>query len=286
MSLKVVLLFQDVTQGQVAAPSIGLTLKSHIGGWSETYYSAYSASIARQTIESGSFSFPGLIPARALLLPRTSLIIGYRLYTFPGGKGSTYGFGAQGVLGYTTDTPQMGLLLSAADSTGTRTRRWTIRAIPDIFTQFGEFAPDNTYRQSLLNYFQALNNFYWAGQSLPVIDQVIQGCTTLGLCKVLPPVLGAFAPGNNVIIHRAKSPNGSTQKWKTRVASIDGVTGDITVSPPPPVPLTGGFLKLVATPVLLPFVASSIQVNRTVVKKIGRPFEQYRGRASKRRPLA
>lgn len=253
--------------------------QSHNGGWSESIWQTADAP-NKQAITA-------LAQARALLLPGTARIIGYRAQVFTNaGSHLVAGGSSTALLGYVgppavdPDIPQSALSLTATSAGNPNTRRFTIRAIADSQIVGGEWQPNQVYESFLTRYRNALINGEWVFPARDFTSPVhdIESIAA-GILKLVGAPAG-YAVGDRVLLKKCRDVNGNAVVGTFKVLAVAGA--NITL---------GGFdvetevlATGQATKVVIAFRdIDDVQVGRAVVRKIGRPFEQYRGRASKRR---
>ena len=251
----------------------------HSGGWSESIWDTAN------TPTDVLLSWEQLLDARAALLPINASIIGYRIqqYTIsvnkflPGGTS-----GAKLLLPgnelYTGDLPQVSLMLSASSNNAQNTRRFTLRGMPDSFMVGGEFQPTAPYLARLTNYRTTLQqgNWYFPGRDLAQPERRV--LSIAGNVVNVDNAVG-FVQGGYLRFHRCTADNGNVVEGSYPINLIVGTA--ITLGGLPATTLTkpsGTCRNDVAILVLI----NTVTAGRAVVRKIGRPFELYRGRRSKR----
>lgn len=282
---KVVMLFKD----EASSPNPAL---NRIGGWSESvYHASDDLAVIDTALKIGDGNVNGLLPARALLLPASGSIVGVRLYKGGAGKGVSQSVQYPGQATFPTDVPQMSLQMSARSLLTGGVRRWLLRAIPDQFVVTGTFAPNTNYLGSLASYKGALTQFSFYSQTatevgfhinqIVAIPPVPPATVGTGLCSTLEP--HSFAAGNQVTVYSTVKADGSKVTVQTRVLSVQSVN-QLTLPNWTEGNTTGGILgsplKTIDT-----FNFFQIQVGLISVRKVGRPFDLYRGRRSKRRAV-
>jgi len=245
-----------------------------VGGWSESFY--YEDSTTNPT------QVRSMQLKRAALLPNRASIIGQR-YQFPDGSSRTANEIFAGTSGESVDVPQMALLCNAKNLTFASTRRFYIRGLPDAWVQNGELVNDIAVRNRFNQYFFWLRYFSWRARnkSAAVADIVsILGNGAFVLASDL-----TFLPGQQFRIRRAVDQYGRSINGVFRVATRtndrEGTLQGWTVS----VVDNRGKVQLTAYQ-QVPFVPGQVYISRVGVKKVGRSFFQYRGRAGKRKPRA
>ncbi len=266
---------------QVTTAPANLALaRAHTGGWSESFWTnlspaAYNPIWAWQQQK------------RAILLPATAAIVGYRTqeYTIsgnkllPGGAAS----GRQNLPGGSsriTDLPQVSLMLNCATAGSPNTSRLILRGIPDDVMEGGEYQPNAAFQAAVTQLINSMVgfNFGFVGRDLSQASvRVLKIAVNLITVDQIPGT--GLAVGDFVRLHRVYDDNNNPVKGAFPVTAIAGnvltVAGlDATLTRP------SGTLR---KDLLQLFSYRSMQPIRAVVKKVGRPFEQYRGRRSKTR---
>ncbi len=280
MPFKVTLLFQQGTGAAAGQP----TLASHIGGWSESVYTSNpSITAVRTAILGDPVLGGGLAPLRAQLLPASGSVVGYRIaQVLPRvGKAQTQSVVFPGSPSRETDVPQMALQCSINSASTNNVRRFSIRGVPDDQVIDGEFAPDAGYQTRLSFYATELSNWQFLGQDLTVPFLPVTSIDVTGLVIMAAPpgyLVGDTVQFRNVRIQATGQL--VSFKAKVTVAPIGGVT--FTITPPPLLAMAFGEVRKVAF-ALFTMDGNSFQVARVAVRKVGRPFGQYRGRRSRRR---
>jgi hypothetical protein len=254
--------------------------RPHSGGWTESFWINTTAPIN---------NFPSYASARAALLPAQASIIGYRqqLYTIVGNRLIPGGSAAfkqiyPGNFQFACDVPQMALQISGRAALSANTAKFTIRGIPDSQVTHGEFAPSSNFKPLLLyflNLFAQAPPYYFVGRDLTQIPQRIAQIAgnVLTTQTVIPGVV------NNqsfVRILKCRSDAGPAVKGSFLVTAGAGTTALTLSQALPSVTKPNGTARLDAL-VVVPY--ANLGYGRISVKKIGRPLESYRGRASKRR---
>jgi len=261
-------------------PEVGSLASTRTAGWSEGHW--------RQTqVPVSGPEFTTLRTKRALLLPRTAAIVGYRVaeYEFQGNKmipkGASSGKARFPGGQLATDVPQMSLELSASTNAANSTR-FAIRCIPDVYVAGGEYAPDAPFQGKVTQFRNALMDDDWAmvGKDFTQTAYGIVSISTTGLMTVKP---GApfTAEVDSVRLRGVRDING---------IPISG-SFDLGVSP-----ATNQFILLgwpqgksvlnvgtVRRDIVFLFNLVNVEVNQVVSRKVGAPFGKFRGKASRRR---
>lgn len=262
------------------APAPGTTARIHTGGWSESFW-------AFNPPASSSVWIQRLATARALLLPKTASIVGFRIaeFTIVQNKfkpvGSTSGkLVRNGNPAYVTDQPQCALSYSLLTTEGPNVSSATLRCVPDDMIVGGEYSPAGNFGFDLSAYLNEIvtGNWRFAGRKIsnPTANIV-------GIAGNVVTVNANLNPTDNVSYVRflnAKNEDG------------DSIIGTYLVTAHTATTLTlagykGGNMTVPSGKVRIDevstFLTTSWNLGRASVRKIGRPFENYRGRQSKTR---
>jgi len=249
---------------------------AHSGGWSEGYW-------ANADISSADNKITRIAQARASLLPSQASIIGFRLAKYDLAVSKLKPVGTQtgkfflpGNPSINCDVPQMALELAGSTDGGPNTNRFTLRGIPDDQVARGEFQPSAAFKSSLTRFKNRLTE-----EGLGFVGRDYSGGTrnVYGLAaNVLTVSAGGFATqeGDSLQFVRVKDSTGNTihgsylleTKTDDTHYIMRGLTGKT-------VDKVNGQIRLNS---LAFFAYSFVLTSRIVVRKIGRPFESYRGR--------
>jgi len=252
---------------------------SHTGGWSEGFW--YNGVLA-----SGDNKIKALAEARAMLLPGEGTCTGFRLGSYeilrnkliP--KGSATGkFNLPGVAGNVTDIPQMALALSCVAPNVPNASKIKLAGIPDNIAFAGEYQPTPEF----LDYFNVFRERVVSdGWGFIGRDMTIGSARVLSLNANLlttDGLLGAIV-GDYVRFNRVFDSFGRPVSGAFRITAIHPANeytlagaGQFTVSE------ASGTVR---RDELAFYDISGIHTGRIGTRKIGRPSEAYRGRASKR----
>lgn len=252
----------------------------HSGGWSESVWLPNPISASDPLIANFGAS-------RARLLPGESAIIGFRLenYTIfgnkllPGGT-STGKLNLPGIPARLTGQPQDALQLSGQASAAPNTNHFTLRNIPDGVMSYGEYQPDSTYKGFMTTYTSAIAfgvfGFIGRDRSQPsaVVNQIAGGVVTLAAN------VGGVANQDFLRLHRVYDNAGNPVKGSYLITAIAGNAYTLQGLPAQAVGKPSGTARLDK---IAFYNIGSVTVDRAVSRKVGRPFEAYRGRRSKTR---
>lgn len=278
MPFKVSILFQCLTGG----PTGGFGGSSHVGGWSESvYYNSSDINALRaRLLTTGSWGFP-LVTARAALLPASASIVGYRISTvYPRtGRSQVAKIRIPGSSGLITDVPQMALASSIPSISTPNVRRFGIRCVPDSQVVNGEYSPSGPYGPDVTSYFSSLGNWQFVGQDLTEPNWSVVGVSALGVVTLtaMPP----WNVGDFVYVKNTIDPMGNKFTAGRTVSAIGPILGQVTLLNWGVGVSTGGLARRYSIG-FFTMDGSRGAVDRVTVRKVGRPFDQYRGRRSRR----
>lgn len=246
-----------------------------LGGWSESWYLDVQPEVARTR-------FANLCSLRAALLPPSAVIVGQR-YQLIGGGSSTGAVRFPGTAGAENDVPQMALLMTAAGAGVPNIRRFSLRGWPDAWVIEGELRPVFVALTALTTWQQRVvsDQFRFRARDLGTTIVKIASISTTGAFVLFEDL--TFNVGDFLQIRRAYDQFGRLVSGRYQVATkADARQGTLRLWPPDSsVTNNGTATKYVVS---FPLVATNgINISRIVTRKVGRPFEQYRGRSSRRR---
>jgi len=275
MPTRVSLLFQMTT-----TPANRQVSRPHTAGWSESFWQPVD-------LPSNDGIIGILARARQAILPEAGAIIGFRLgrYILDGNRlkptGTATGkFNLPGQYAFPSDQPQASLQCSATAAGAPNTSRFSIRGIPDGMILGGEYDPGDNFSRALRIYLDTLVNDGWnfLARDITVVSSRV--VTIVGNVLTTEVNLGA---GINTYVRllRVYDVNGNPVKGTFRVSSPGGNSPYTLVGLPAGVEVQGSGSARLDRLALRPIAA--VEVSRAVVRKVGSPFERYRGRASKKR---
>lgn len=277
VATKVVIVFQMASQPTLSAPDLNYAPAERVGGWTESVLSnvSYDTLIGRLK-GPRTDGYPPLLPARAGILANRGSILGVRLYEGGGGRGQFLPLAYSGSAG-ACDVPQMALLCAGKNDNSPTVRRWTVRGIPDGQVEFGEFSPTTAFNTAMTNYFKAMSNFGFTGTT-PVTSYAIFNVSALGLVTL--KVNNPFGVGDIVTL-KSVMVQGVRTGGSYVVESIGPLASNFTIKAWPVFFGEGGSVSI---PEKAHYnLGGGLSVQRVAQRKVGRPFNQYRGRRSKRR---
>lgn len=277
MATRVSLIFQFAT-----APPAGSQARIHTAGWTESYWSW-------NPVSSGDPSIRSWASVRQNLLPPTASIVGFRIsdYTIvqnkfvPTGTASgklNYPGGAAGLC----DIPQMGLEIGLSTLQGPNTARVVLRGIPDNQVTGGEYSPDGIFKGNVTRYCTEIENKGWrfAGRDLSIAPLPI--LSVAGNVVTLAGNIGAVKNLSSVRFLNAKADGGKGIVGAYLVTDVAGNTITLAGYSGGNMSTANGKMRI---DIVTIFDIVSAKPSRVVVRKVGRPFEGYRGRQSKRRKM-
>lgn len=280
MPFKVTLIMQDATGAAAGDP----TVETRVGGFTESYYSALATPTAVvDLLINGSGANQSILRTRAGLLPSSGQIIGYRLAAVlpRTGRAQTKGVSYPGVSFWTTDLPQVSVQYSINSTSSGNIRRAALRCVPDQFVHGGEFQPDDAYTIALAFFAGSLSDWRFLGQDLTTPYTDVSTITAAGVVTFLAPV--TIPAGTTVQFKGLLEPITGTKfsiRSKVRIGALAGT--QITLLDWQSGDVQGGQGRQIVYN-LYGMDSTSFSVERATVRKVGRPFFQFRGRRSKRR---
>lgn len=271
---RVSLLFSVTTQAANASIAI-----PHSGGWSESHWVNTPANVTVANITD-------IGQPRANLLSSLATITGYRIqgFTLVGNKmipessrsgrvlipgGSTAGL----------NMPQDGVSIIMSAAGAVNTSRSVLRGMPDDYIVNGEFTPNLGYLSRMQTYINALISQGWkfVGRDRSVANARVLAINA-GVVQLAGPV-GGVANQSFLRMNRVFDVNGKPVIGTFLITAIAGNLYTVTGLGSTSVTIPSGTARIDQLAI---FSYAGGAIGRSVVRKIGRPFEQYRGRASRR----
>jgi len=257
---------------------------AHTGSWSESFWRKTVA----PTIDG---DFNALMNARAPMLPKQASIVGFRIakftitgnQVFPGGS-STGRVQKPGVPTRQTDVPQMALEFSGTAPDG-NSNHFTARCVPDDQVSFGEYQPTAAYKNAVTRYTQEVAGGGWCLLGRDLTRPSFRVLSIAANVVTLAGNSGATPGVDFIRFNRVKSTAGKpiTGAYRVVAKEIDPVTaGDILTVVGLPAGTTAGVSGSARLDFAILGDFDEVRVSRIVVRKIGAPFEKYRGKSSRR----
>jgi len=252
----------------------------HTGGWSESFWHA-------SDLASSDGKITVLTQRRAALLGRQGSIVGFRLQhaSFAGPRikpaGSSTGkLQLPGVASRDTDMPQAALEMGGTAVGKPNSSRFSLRGIPDDMITKGEYQPVDGYSALVDQFETALVGGGWSflGRDLSKPTFRVMGIVGNVLTLDAP---GIYTSANSwARLMRVVNDDGKLVSGSWKIQASSGNTVDLIGYDKGDVSKPSGQAREDAV-VLCQF--ATVKPARTVARKIGRPFESYRGKQSKNR---
>jgi len=249
------------------------TAQTRTGGWTESIYNT-------QAIDATREDFLSWCVLRARCLPRGFGIVGQR-YATVGGSSITGGRRFPGDPSLSADVPQMAVQLRADASGAVNVRRWAYRGVPDIMIKEGEWLPTPEYEQAVkvAAQFAAGGNWRFFGRDLDNDLYDVASITTGGLLTIVDGL--PFPAGTLVQLFRCKDASGRGVTGSYLVQEDLGDNKFQLVNFRANAVVSGQVRAVTTSPFAI--VASSVEIEKVVVRKVGRPSGGYSGRHSRRK---
>lgn len=248
-------------------------------GWSETWY--FNGSLTDAQLRFGGNAESWCLN-RAQLLPDNGSITEQRYQQVnPAGPTAVTKNRFTGASTLGCDAPQVALLCSYPSRDLLNTRHWAIRDLPDARQQDGEYNPSQKWGDALVVFnFYIRENFIFRAVDHSTTKSKIITISVPGLVTTKTP--HGLVAGQEVFVSRAIN-NVTTRSFSSIEVVADPVPSATTFN------VVGGFegiayhggtcrrYGILYPQVDIPFI------ERTVTRKVGRPSEEYSGRAKAKR---
>jgi len=273
MPFKVNVIFEGTTEGAGSIGPLGYSGKPHPFGFSEGYITSTNSLSAEK-----DFLRQLWAPARAALLPRTTAITGARFYNIGGGQGIPFAMFLPG--GNTvTDLVNCAVLAQSNNSNAAVAKRWWIHNIPDTMLVGGEFKPTFFYQSQMATFLNQMGLTSWRGivrnNLISIVNIDNAGLVTLSANS-------PFAVGNQVTISRTLLPTGRRVGGTFRVATTGPLATQFTLTGWQFGPSLGGQAFTKSYNFFQVGASGRPTIERAGTKRVGRPFDLYRGRKPRR----
>lgn len=269
MSTKVVMVMNGTTG--VDAHDVQQLANPHGYGFTESFW-ANTNDIA--TLHGSLVG--NLFPKRAALLPKGASVVAARYYSDTGGRGVLFGLALRGG-SYATDLVNCALLAFTRNPVAPVQRRWWIHNVPDNQFGLGEYSPTQAYAAAMANFLGALNPYFYQGISRTG-DTAIVSITSGGLVT-----LGAnspFAVGTQVTVSRTLTGLGRRFGGLFAVASVGPLATQFTLTGWQAGACVGGRAFVKGKTLYQIGGGPGANTGRAGTRRVGRPFDLYRGRRS------
>jgi len=282
MAIKITMLFGVTTEA--VDPSVS---SPHSGGWSESLWTAGTTPLTTTQINT-------LLTARARLLPKQASIVGLRqgIFTlaenkFLPGQSNAQKVNYPGDATLTCNMPQDSLELTGYSNSSINTNRFRVGCLPDEMITKGEYAPTSSYFLRVNGYCALLAAggaaYFFPGRVLDNPTRKVMSIIPAGggtATVILSSSLGGTINEQYLRFNRTKDDDGVAIQGSFLIVgfaspatyTISGWTGQTVTNP-------SGLARIDQASL---FQFRNVVPSRAVVKKIGRPSQGYRGRASKR----
>lgn len=269
MPIKCTALFQLATN--VSDPT---ATQRRLGGWSESIYSTQNDANFVQIL------FQNWCQSRAALLPAGAAVVGQRYQKVdPAGISSTSARVYPGTAGTQADIPQMCLNMRAQGVGVRNIRGIQLRGIPDARVVEGEYSPSAAFEAALTALYNRFFDFNFRGRNLDSAQAPIFSIDVNGV--YFTTVDNVFQLNNIIRVLRTTDSNKEQVGGRFRVSAVTS-TRSGTLFGWNLGNCTGGRMRV--EEIIYPgFLSGGISGRIITSKKVGRPFKQYRGRASRRR---
>lgn len=247
------------------------------GGWSESFYAP------NQNADTEA-AFRELIQSRLTICPRGTSCTRYRMQEVdPAGRATLRRCSYSAPNTWLSDVPQMALKIQFGGQTALGAFIREFRGIPDVQVTVGEYSPTAPFTTAVLAALQRLGTSVFLARrrdkTLP--QYAIQSIAIGGIVTMLQATAG-IAVGSQVQVMRSIDP--TTGRRIGYFARVTAFTDDrhFTIGGPDVRVTNFGKLRL-AVMTTSGFSNADLSNAEVVVRKVGRPFKAYSGRASKRR---
>lgn len=244
-----------------------------VGGWSESWYWDDVLSASKLA------AFNELCQARANLLGLGGRVKGQRFQLVdPSGSAQTQGRVFASNRTEQTDQPGVALQLAIKGTGVTNVRRSHLRGIPDAMVKGGEWTPEGDFNLTLNHFLVKLSAWKFRARDLSQPRVLVNNITSGGVVTFFSDL--ALAVGDRVTFNKVQDTSGNRFRGTFRVG-VASTLRQVTLIGWPYGDVTGGTAqKLVIIYPAMP--RSGMVAEKISFRKVGRPFDQFRGRRSKR----
>jgi len=267
-------------------PNVATDAISHTGGWSEGFWA---------TEAPGAFQdkWHAILTARAKFLPKQAQIVGFRTQTYEIAGNKLMPLGASagayrypGSVRFDCDQPQVTLRARATAQGAQNTASLYMRGIPDSWVFGGEYDPVDDANTLLSAYYRQLitKGAGFIGRNLNIGSVRVLNVIDLGGNSGSAITCNAAVPGvalnDFVRLIRVRDVNGKSIEGVYNVTNVNGAVITVRALSGRTVLAPSGLCRKDS----LAFnTFGVIATQRITTKRVGSPFEKYRGRRSKRR---
>lgn len=272
MAFKVVVRFNGTTIKSSTIPGQAGPGRQHSYGFSESYITSTSSIDTEKEFLRAKYA-----PRRAALLPSQTEIIGATFYQIGGGRGIPVALSFPGTSG-ATDVVNDAVLCTSNNSNAAVARKWWVHNVPDSQFTGGEFDPSFTYAARFNAYLDEIGFASWLGivraNNIAVVTIDANGLVTCGSAH-------AFAVGQFVTISRTLDANGKKKGGLFRVSTLGPLSSQFTLLNWTFGACTGGSAFLKQNQSYVIGASGRPIIERAGTRRVGRPFNVYRGRSSR-----
>lgn len=246
-----------------------------IGGWTESYY-------ANDTTDATVANFVLLMTKRLGMCARGTSISKYRIQAVdPAGASQLFRTSLAAPVTWLSDVPQMALKIPFQPGFATGGFLREFRGVPDVQVTVGEYTPTQPYTAAVSLFLEELGNGIWRSRRR---DKTRPKFNVLSIdpvgAVVMTDAFGGIAVGNQVQVIRTVNPmTGRKFGYFARVQVVTDTSHFQIVGPKV---RQSGFGQMRLAGVTFDVLQSPrLALAQAVVRKVGRPFRSYSGRASR-----
>jgi hypothetical protein len=243
------------------------------GGFSET---VYYTNVSAGTIN----SFYDLCQLRANLLGRGGAVIGQRYQQVdPVGQASSEKRVFRSGLAMTTDNPNMAIQLRCRGANVANIRRSHIHCIPDDVTVAGEYVTGTPWDLNFALFKAGLRGWLFRGRDLTLPKVLVKDITDAGVVTFLSDLpLGVT---DLVSLYRVEDANGNFVNGTFQVG-VASTLRIVTLNNWKAGACKGGKAQKFS-PIYPTINVAGTSLGTVSIRRVGGPFNKFRGRRSKRR---
>ena len=247
------------------------TANNRTGGWSESLY-------FDGTFDQAGAAAANLVPLRAKLISEDGVLARLRITDLAAPGKSSLGIQAQkGTCPKETDIPQMGIkcfLFKGHDYK----RQYVLAGIPDFYVQKGAWNREANFRNKITDYLEEIrkNSFQFK-----VRDKDLPLRTVLSIdaqAQVFCSAAHGYVVGDFVRFYRTRDVNKKAVKGEWRITEVNNGGAGFKIANWTGQVVEKGKVRKVGDTFA---VVTGYQIDDVTPRKIGRPFDAYRGRKSK-----
>jgi hypothetical protein len=276
MTVKITLVFRGTTVRNNVAVAAARAF-----GFSESWY--YPGEDPEAAITAAFQAKDGRAPfvsLRAGLLPQFSTLETVRAQTVskPGLTAFRDAF-LPGPATFNTDVPQLALGCRTRGVNVANKKLFALKNLPDQFCVGGEYTHDRDYDRRVEDFFRALGGFAFRANDLSQLTADVLSILDDGTTTISAPI--GLANGDKVNILRALTLERKKRGGVYRVSNVAGGGLTFQIAAWPHGTASGGQAR--RWNIIYPLCDfGRTFVTRTVSRKVGRPFGEFRGKNSRR----